>query len=229
MKERIEIFLEQFRQPLPDYLAEMEKDARQRNIPVIRRGTGDVLRYLICTKRPGRVLELGTAIGYSALLMREYLPETSRVTTVEKVAARRAEARENFAAYDKDGRIRLLEGDALDVLPELVERGEKFDFVFMDAAKGQYLKYLPFVLQLMLPGGLLVSDNMFHGGEVLESRYAVVRRDRTIHGRMREYLKVISGHESLTTLCLPVGDGIAICTYCPGSGGDEGCGQESGR
>jgi predicted O-methyltransferase YrrM len=213
VKERIEVFLEQYRPALPEYIRKLEQQAIADEVPVIRRGTRDMLRYLLHTKRPHRVLEVGTAIGYSALVMKECLPETSRIVTIEKVEMRLREARKNLAAYDTGKRIILLEGDAVEVLPELVEKKEKFDFIFMDAAKGQYLNFLPAVLQLMNEGATLVTDNIFHEGDVLQSRYAVARRDRTIHGRMREYLRVLSNHECLETICLPIGDGMTVSTW----------------
>lgn len=213
MDERIETFLDMYRQPVPEYIQKLEKWAIEHDVPVIRRGTRDVLRYLLRTKRPAHVLEVGTAIGYSSLFMKECLPETSRITTVEKVEMRIREAKKNIASYDKKGQICLMEGEAKDVLESLVHQGEHFDFVFMDAAKGQYLNFLPAVLQLMEPGAILVSDNIFHEGDVLQSRYAVMRRDRTIHERMREYLQVLSTHEQLETVCIPISDGMALSTY----------------
>ena len=211
-EERIEVFLEQFRDPLPDYIQELEKQALSDDVPVIRRGTRDVLRYLLHTIKPHRVLEIGTAIGYSALFMRECLPADSRITTIEKVEMRLIEARKNLAAHDPDGRIRLLEGDATRLLAELAAAGESYDFIFMDAAKGQYMNFLEPVLQMMVPGSVLVSDNIFHEGDIFKSRYAVTRRDRTIHGRMREYLAAISGMEELETICIPIGDGMTLST-----------------
>lgn len=210
--ERIEVFLEQFREPLPDYIQELEKQALSDEVPVIRRGTRDVLRYLLHTMKPRRVLEIGTAIGYSALFMRECMPAQSRITTIEKVEMRLAEARKNIAAHDPDGRIRLLEGDAVEWLARLAEEGETYDFIFMDAAKGQYMNFLAPVLQMMPPGSVLVSDNIFHEGDIFESRYAVTRRDRTIHGRMREYLAALSQREDLETICIPIGDGMTLST-----------------
>lgn len=220
MTEQTEIFLERYRQPMPEYIAGLEKDAIQNGVPIIRRGTRDMLRYLLRTKRPEKVLEVGTAIGYSSLFMKEFLPKTSSITTIEKVEMRLVEARKNLADYDREGQIRLLEGEAMDILKELVKQKEHFDFVFLDAAKGQYLSFLPFVLDLLTPGAVLVSDNIFHEGDVLKSRYAVSRRDRTIHGRMREYLKVITEHEQLETICLPIGDGLTLSTFCPGKKGE---------
>ena len=209
-QDRIEVFLEQFRRENPPYIRALAQKAAADGVPIIRTGTQDVLRFLLRTRKPERVLEVGTAVGYSDLFMKECLPDTSRITTVEKVEMRLREARKNLAAHDEGKQIRLLEGEAAEWLSTLVERKETFDFVFMDAAKGQYLNFLPAVISLLEPGGLLVSDNIWHEGDVLESRYAVNRRDRTIHGRMREYLHVITHHERLETLCLPVGDGMTI-------------------
>ena len=120
--------------------------------------------------------------------------------------------RRNFKKYDKEGRICLIEGDAAEVLHSLSEQGKQYDFIFMDAAKGQYLNFLPDVMKLLVSNGILISDNIFHEGDVLQSRYAVTRRDRTIHERMREYLEVLTHHKELETICLPVGDGITIST-----------------
>lgn len=209
-QQRIEVFLEKYREQPPHYIADLERKALATEVPIIRRGTRDMLRYLLRTRKPSRVLEVGTAIGYSALYMKECLPQTSQITTIEKVEMRLVEARKNFAAYDKEGQITLLEGDASEVLRRLVEVGQPFDFIFMDAAKGQYLNFLPAVRQLLARGGTLVSDNIFHEGDVLESRYAVTRRDRTIHGRMREYLQVLSDIAEWETICLPIGDGMTI-------------------
>ena len=209
-QERMEVFLGKYRETPPAYIVELERQALADEVPVIRRGTRDVLRFLLRTGRPAQVLEVGTAIGYSALCMKEYLPETSRITTIEKVEMRLVEARKNLKKFDSEGRITLLEGDAADVLRSLVEQGKSYDFIFMDAAKGQYLNFLPDVLKLLSEGGTLVSDNILHEGDVLESRYAVTRRDRTIHGRMREYLQVLMDTEELETICLSIGDGMTI-------------------
>lgn len=209
-QERMEVFLEKYRQQSPAYIADLENRALAANVPIIRRGTRDLLRYLLRTGKPARVLEIGTAIGYSALYMKTCLPETSKITTIEKVEMRLTEARKNLSCYDKERQITLLEGDASDVLQRLVEEGKQYDFIFMDAAKGQYLNFLPAVCRLLAQGGTLVSDNILHEGDVMESRYAVTRRDRTIHGRMRKYLQALVETEELETVCLAVGDGMTI-------------------
>jgi predicted O-methyltransferase YrrM len=159
--------------------------------------------------RPGRILEVGTATGFSALLMDHWAPAGCRITTMEKMPARISQARANFLRYGAADRITLLEGDAMELLPQLEG---PFDFIFMDAAKGQYIHYLPEIKRLLPPGGLLISDNILQQEELLESRFAVTRRNRTIYKRMREYLRAITGDPDLTTLILELGDGAAV-TY----------------
>ena len=190
-------------------LNEIEREAKADLVPVIRREMQSFLKVLLAIHRPLRVLEVGTAVGFSALLFCEYGPENMQVTTIEKYEKRIPIARENFRRAGRENQITLLEGDAADILKELQE---PYDLIFMDAAKGQYLNFLPDVIALMADNAMLVSDNIFHDGDVLESRYAVLRRDRTIHGRMREYLQVLCEKEELETICLPIADGMTIST-----------------
>ncbi|MCI9419652.1 MAG: O-methyltransferase [Eubacterium sp.] len=211
-EERAEVFFDTLRMELPAYITEIEREAVRDEVPVIRRAVRDLLRYLLRVNRPKKVLEVGTAVGYSALFMKECLPAASRITTIEKVEMRLVKARENFEMYDREKRIRLVEGDACEKLVEMVDREDSFDFIFMDAAKGQYLNFLPSILSILRPGGILVSDNILHDCDVLESRYAVKRRDRTIHARMREYLYTITHMEELETICLSLGDGVTVST-----------------
>ena len=138
------------------------------------------------------------------------MPDSTLIDTIEKVPSRIASAKDNFAKYGKQGRINLIEGDAGDVLEELAGQGKQYDFVFMDAAKGQYPKYLVPVRKMLVSGGLLVTDNVLQDGEIIQSRYAVTRRDRTIHGRMREYLYELTHSEEFETVILTVGDGAAV-------------------
>ena len=211
-EERAEGVCDTLRMELPAYITEIEREAVRDEVPVIRRAVRDLLRYLLRVNRPKKVLEVGTAVGYSALFMKECLPAASRITTIEKVEMRLGKARENFEMYDREKRIRLVEGDACEKLVEMVDREDSFDFIFMDAAKGQYLNFLPSILSILRPGGILVSDNILHDCDVLESRYAVKRRDRTIHARMREYLYTITHMEELETICLSLGDGVTVST-----------------
>ena len=156
-----------------------------------------------------KILEVGTAIGFSALLMSEYAPQGCHITTIEKYEKRIPLAKENFKKAGKEDKITLLEGDAVEILADMQET---FDFIFMDAAKGQYIHFLPDILRLLEPGGLLVSDNILQDGDIVESKYAVTRRNRTIHNRMREYLYALTHHEKLETVILPVADGVTLST-----------------
>ncbi len=205
--DRASVFIESFHRGNTPFLDELETYAIENDIPVIRPQTQSFLRTLLAMIKPESVLEVGTAIGFSAILMAEYTPATCRITTIENYEKRIPLAKENFQKSGYADRITLLQGDAGDILPEL---NGAYDLIFMDAAKGQYLNFLPEVMRLLKTGGVLLSDNVLMDGVVLESRYAVVRRDRTIHQRMRDYLYEIKNHPGLVTDILPVGDGISL-------------------
>ena len=188
-------------------LNEIEKEAKADLVPVIRREMQSFLKVLLAIHRPLRVLEVGTAVGFSALLFCEYGPENMQVTTIEKYEKRIPIARENFRRAGRENQITLLEGDAADILKELQE---SYDLIFMDAAKGQYIHFLDDVLRLMKPGSVLVSDNVLQGGDIIESHYAVERRNRTIYKRMREYLYELKHNDKLLTSVIPLGDGVTV-------------------
>ena len=185
----------------------IEQEAIRDYVPIIRKESQSLLRVLLKIKKPGQVLEVGTAVGFSAILMGECLPEDSHLTTIEKYEKRIPVAKENFKRASMENKITLLEGDAVEVLKGLEG---PYDFIFMDAAKGQYIHFLPEVLRLLAPGGILVSDNVLQDGDVVESRYAVIRRNRTIHSRMRDYLWTLKHMEGLETMVLPIGDGMTV-------------------
>lgn len=186
----------------------IEQEALAARVPIIRRETAALLKTLVAAKAPRAILEIGTAVGYSALLMARVMPADCRITTIEKYEKRIPVARENFRLAGEEGRITLLEGDADEILDRL--KGSYFDFVFMDAAKGQYLVWLPKLMELMPAGAVLVSDNVLQDGDIVQSRFAVERRNRTIHARMREYLYELKHNSALETSILPVGDGVAL-------------------
>ena len=160
-------------------------------------------------KKPKRILEVGTAVGFSAILMSEYAPEDCHITTIEKYEKRIPIAHENFKRAGKEDKITLLEGDALEILKSL---DGTYDFIFMDAAKGQYIYYMPEVVRLLEKDGIFISDNVLQDGDIIESRFAIERRNRTIHGRMREYLYELKHHPLLETSIIPLGDGVALST-----------------
>ena len=182
-------------------LNEIEREAKADLVPVIRREMQSFLKVLLAIHRPLRVLEVGTAVGFSALLFCEYGPENMQVTTIEKYEKRIPIARENFRRAGRENQITLLEGDAADILKEL---HEPYDLIFMDAAKGQYIHFLDDVLRLMKPGSILISDNVLQGGDIIESHYAVERRNRTIYKRMREYLYEVKHNDKLLTSVIPL-------------------------
>lgn len=207
--ERLTLYIDTLAWDIPEYLRELEKEAVQTEVPVIRRATQSFLQFWLRMMRPENILEIGTAVGFSSMLMSEAVPQ-SAITTIEKVPMRLEAARRNFRRFGKEKRIRLIEGDAAVVLQELVECGAEFDFIFMDAAKGQYMNFLPAIEKLLTAEGVLITDNVLQDGDIIQSRFAVTRRDRTIHGRMREFLYYLTHSEGWDTVILPIGDGIAL-------------------
>ena len=205
--ERLVTFINSFDCGNTEILDQIEKEAIETYVPIIRKEMQTFLKTLLAIKRPARILEVGTAIGFSAILMAEYNPAECQITTIENYEKRIPIARENFIRAGKEAQITLLEGDAAEVLKEL---DEPFDFIFMDAAKGQYIHFMPEVLRLLGKDGILVSDNVMQDGDIIESRYVVTRRNRTIHKRMRDYLYQLTHHEELMTSILPIGDGITL-------------------
>lgn len=205
--DRMVAFINSFDKGNTPFLNQIEKFAIETEVPIIRKEMQVFLRFLLTMQKPMKILEVGTAIGFSALLMSEYAPQGCKITTIEKYEPRIPIARENFQKAGKEKDITLLEGDAADILKELEG---SFDLIFMDAAKGQYIHFMPDILRLLGDNGVLVSDNVLQDGDIIESRYAVVRRNRTIHGRMREYLYELTHHPQLETCILPVGDGITL-------------------
>ena len=207
--ERMGAFIDSMDKGNAPFLDEIEKQAIETQVPVIRKSTQSLLKFLLAYAKPKNILEIGTAIGFSALLMSEYGPKDCQITTIEKYDKRIPVARENFKKCGREERITLLEGDAADILKKL--EGD-YDLIFMDAAKGQYIHFLPEALRLLTSGGLLLSDNVLQDGDIIESRFAVTRRNRTIHARMRDYLYELKHMPGLETVILPVGDGVALTT-----------------
>ncbi len=205
--ERMVTYIHSLESPEKPLIEEIEQEALDTFVPIIRKETQSFLKVLLMMKKPLRVLEVGTAIGFSAILMSEYIPEQGHITTIEKYEKRIPIAKENFRRAGKEDQITLIEGDALEVMKSL---NGSYDFIFMDAAKGQYIHYMPEAIRLLEPGGVLVSDNVLQDGDIIESRYAVERRNRTIHSRMREYLYELKHKEELQTSILPLGDGVAL-------------------
>lgn len=207
---RITEYLHSLETSRGELLDTIEKKAIEDGVPIIRSETAALLRSLTAALRPENILEIGTAVGYSALQMCQVMPANCHITTIEKYEKRIPEAKENFRKAGEESRITFLEGDADMWLKEL--KGKQFDLVFMDAAKGQYLNWLPLLLDLMPVGAVLIPDNVLQDGDVVQSRFAVQRRNRTIHSRMREYLYELKHMEEFETAVIPIGDGVTIST-----------------
>ncbi len=263
-EERLTAFIESLQVSNPPFLRELEKEALADNVPIIRPQTQSLLQFLLQLKKPMRILEVGTAVGFSALFMHTFGPEGMEITTIERDPERIRKARENFQKagltervmetgtsgktetvgeshpeqestekthdpetaqigakteseaeekryvyQDAEGRVvlRLMTGDAAKILPALQET---YDFIFMDAAKGQYIRFLPETERLLPEGGVMLSDNILQEGEILASKFMVTRRNRTIHKRMREYLYALTHSDSWQTVVISNGDGAAI-------------------
>lgn len=190
-----------------DICMTIEQEALADNVPIIRKEMGCFLKTILASKRPKNILEVGAAVGYSSILMSENIDADAHITTIENYDKRIPVARENIRRAGKEDVITLIEGDAGEVLKELTG---PYDFIFMDAAKAQYIVILPEILRLLAPGGTLITDNVLQEGDLVQSRYVVTRRDRTIHSRMREYLYEVTHNEQLVTSVIPLGDGITF-------------------
>lgn len=204
---RISEYLHSLEKEEDKLLSDMRKYAEVNDVPIVRCETESFLRTLCVMKKPEEVLEIGTAIAYSTIVLAR---ESGHVTTIENYEKRIPIARENIEKSGLSDKIDLICGDAGKILPELSADGKKFDFIFLDAAKGQYLIWLPDILRIMSKGGILVSDNVLQDETVMESRFTVGRRDRTTHMRMREFLYEIKHLEYLETSVIPIGDGVSV-------------------
>ena len=189
------------------FLEELEQTALRDRVPVIRREMQSFIKTFLAMNQPGRILEVGTAIGFPTLLMCEYGREDLQIVTIENYDKRIPIARENFRRAGREDQITLLEGDAGELLKTLEG---PFDMIFMDAAKGQYIHWLPDIRRLMAKGSVLISDNVLQEGDIIESHYLVERRKRTIYKRMREYLYELKHDPSFVTSILPLGDGVTV-------------------
>ena len=207
IEERMRTFINSLDAGNTPFLDELECSALSEGVPIIRKEMQSFIKTLLALKKPQRILEVGTAVGFSTLLMCEYGQPEAHITTIENYEKRIPIAKENFRKAGKEQNITLLEGDAGEILKTL---DGTFDMIFMDAAKGQYIHWLPDVVRLLAPEGILVSDNVLQEGELIESHYLVERRNRTIYKRMREYLYELKHHPQLLTTILPLGDGVSV-------------------
>ncbi len=208
--ERVSCYIKSLTAYNSDFLEKLREKALEAKVPIIKRETESFLKTFLLLKKPKRILEVGAAVAYSSLVMAETLEGNVKISTIENYEKRVLEARKNIKDSHYSNIIHLIEEDASKVLKELVEKEEKYDFIFMDAAKGQYINWLEPVIKLLNKEGVLCSDNVLQGGDIVQSRYIIERRDRSIHSRLREYLYELTHREELSTTILSLGDGVAL-------------------
>lgn len=189
-------------------IEEIRAEAKRNYIPIIKRDTENFLKFILKMQNPGSILEIGCAVGYSAAVMLEN--SDADIVTVEKMPERVEEAKRNIKYADFESRASILEGDAGEILKSLADKGEKFDFIFMDAAKAQYITWLPIVKKLLKESGMIFSDNCLQEGDLAESSFAIRKRDKTIHKRMREYIYLLLHDETLESWIFSIGDGVLL-------------------
>ena len=211
--ERTSTFIDSISGLNTPFLEELEVKAHADGIPIIRRATQSLIKFVLADLKPASILEIGTATGFSAIFMATYGGNV-HIDTIENYKKRITEAKQNIADAGLEEAINLIEGDAESVIEELAAKGKSYDMIFIDAAKAQYLNYLPVCKNLLRTGGILISDNVLFDGDIVLSRFAVRRRDRTIHARMREYLRTIAEDDDLVTTILPIADGMTLSVRC---------------
>ena len=206
VKEEIVSFMRERQAPVTDALKKLEEFARRENIPIIPHETVAFFRLFLQTMQPKSILEIGTAIGFSALLMAEQVPD-ARITTIDRNEEMIGFAKENFARFDQRDQITLLEGDAVDLLEHIEQR---FDLIFMDSAKSKYIVFLPEVLKRLEVGGVVILDDIFQGGDVARDIMEVRRGQRTIYRGLQRLFDATLDHPGLTASLIPLGDGILM-------------------
>lgn len=206
VKEEIVSFMRERQAPVTDALKELEEFARRENIPIIPHETVAFFRLFLQTMQPKSILEIGTAIGFSALLMAEQVPD-AKIMTIDRNEEMIGFAKENFARFDQRNQITLLEGDAVDLLEHIEQR---FDLIFMDSAKSKYIVFLPEVLKRLEVGGVVILDDIFQGGDVARDIMEVRRGQRTIYRGLQRLFDATLDHPGLTASLIPLGDGILM-------------------
>ena len=204
-------YIRSFEPDLPDYLEKIENEGRKNGVPLIRKEGQSLLRYAVAAENPSSILEIGTAIGFSAVFMAYFAKNCNLLTSIEKDHERYISAVENIKNTNFNDIMELLEGDASEILEKLCDEGRKYDFVFLDAAKAQYPVYFESIQKLLNTGGTVLTDNVLQEGSVAGSKFSVTRRDRTIHMRMREFVEKVMKNDDFVSVLVPLGDGMLLC------------------
>ena len=211
VNDRISEYIELLTDENSEYTENIRKRALEDGVPIIRRAGESFMKTLLSMNKVNDILELGTAVAYSALVMAESCD--AKITTIENYQKRIEKAKFNIANSNYSNRINLIEGDVTSVLQDLISEGKKYDFIFVDAAKAQYVNWLPSLKLLLRDRAVLFSDNILQDGSIVESRFAIDRRYRTIHQRLRQYLHMLTHDRDFTSSIIPVGDGVALSVF----------------
>lgn len=209
VKPELVEFMRNKQKALPGALGALEEEAHEKGVPVIPHETVVFLQFLLGQMRPKEILEIGTAIGFSASLMTTCLADGGHVTTIDRYDVMIKKAKENFKKLGVEEQVTLLEGQASEILPTLAG---PYDFIFMDSAKSKYIEFLPECLRLLKKGGVLMVDDVFQAGTILEPIEEIPRKNRAIHRKLNEFLQVVMDHPQLTSSLVPLGDGVILIT-----------------
>ncbi len=197
-------------QPIEDTkLGELQKKCYELAVPIIDIETAKFLEFLLTINRPNRILELGTAVGFSAILMSKYLSEGGKITTIDRNPRMIEKAHKNFREFDVNDKIEFIEGDIVDVIKTL---DTPYDFILLDSAKWQYVNIYDDVLRLLNTGGILFVDDIFQNGNIIKDIMNIEKRQRTIHRRMNEFVDKISNEKCMKTAIIPIADGVIVST-----------------
>lgn len=206
VKEEVLHFMRESQPLMDESLRQLEDFAITHHIPIIPRETVAYFRWMLQCIAPKKILEIGTAIGFSALLMAKCVPDAT-ITTIERNPEMSRYAQKHFFELDSRRQITLLKGDAAELLPKLTDT---YDWVFMDSAKSKYLSFLPDVLERLRLGGVVLIDDIFQGGDITKDLNDIKRNQRAIYRGLQALLDKTMNHPDLTASLLPLGDGLLL-------------------
>lgn len=209
VKPELVKYMREEQKQLTGELGQVEAEAHEKGVPIIPHETVVFMQFLLGQLRPKEILEIGAAIGFSSSLMAQYVPADGHVTTIDRYDVMIAKAKETYERLGLTDKVTLLEGQAAEILPTLTG---PYDFMFMDSAKSKYIEFLPECLRLLRKGGVLMVDDVFQGGTILDPIEEIPRKNRAIHRKLKLFLDVVNNHPDLTTTLLPLGDGVVLIT-----------------
>ena len=209
VKQEVVDFMRQGQKQLTGPVGELQKVANENGVPVIPHETVVFMQFLLGQLKPKNILEIGTAIGFSASLMNEFVGEDGHVTTIDRFDVMIEKAKANFEKQGITDKVTLLEGQAADILPTLEG---PYDFIFMDSAKSKYIEFLPDCLRVLKTGGVIMIDDVLQGGTIFQPIEEIHRSQRAIHRKLNELFDRVMSSPDLTASLVPLGDGVLLIT-----------------